>query len=101
MPAPGSCGTAKERVETKEEGIRCLDWFLCFKPDANAKPHAKRGRKPKNATVVAEAAKVEEPAKTPAKRGRKPKAAAAAPVEEKPVAKTPAKRGRKPKNPVE
>ena len=97
VPAPGSCGAAKDRVENQTEGVRCLDWFLCFKPDANAKPHAKRGRKPKNA-VVAEV-KAEEPAKVPAKRGRKPKNAAA--VDEKPVAKTPAKRGRKPKNPVE
>jgi peroxiredoxin (alkyl hydroperoxide reductase subunit C) len=33
VPPPGSCGTAKERVETaKEQGIKCLDWFMCFKP---------------------------------------------------------------------
>jgi peroxiredoxin (alkyl hydroperoxide reductase subunit C) len=33
VPPPGSCGTAKERVEGAEsEGIRCLDWFMCFKP---------------------------------------------------------------------
>jgi len=31
IPPPGSCGTAKERVETKEEGKYCLDWFMCFK----------------------------------------------------------------------
>jgi ATP-binding protein involved in chromosome partitioning len=30
---PGSCGTAKERVETKEEGKYCLDWFICLKKD--------------------------------------------------------------------
>ena len=28
---PGSCGSAKERVEKKEEGKYCLDWFICFK----------------------------------------------------------------------
>jgi peroxiredoxin 2/4 len=33
IPPPGSCGTAKERVETKEEGKYCLDWFICFKKD--------------------------------------------------------------------
>jgi len=33
IPPPGSCGTAKERVETKEEGKYCLDWFMCFKKD--------------------------------------------------------------------
>ncbi|MDO9390710.1 MAG: peroxiredoxin [bacterium] len=31
IPPPGSCGAAKERVETKEEGKYCLDWFMCFK----------------------------------------------------------------------
>jgi peroxiredoxin (alkyl hydroperoxide reductase subunit C) len=33
IPPPGSCGTAKERVEKKEEGKYCLDWFMCFKKD--------------------------------------------------------------------
>ncbi|MBN1793994.1 MAG: peroxiredoxin [Candidatus Omnitrophica bacterium] len=33
VPPPGSCGTAKERVEGADrEGIKCLDWFMCFKP---------------------------------------------------------------------
>ena len=33
VPPPGSCGTAKERVEgAQKEGIKCLDWFICFKP---------------------------------------------------------------------
>ncbi|MFH1878958.1 MAG: peroxiredoxin [Candidatus Omnitrophota bacterium] len=33
VPPPGSCGTAKDRVDNaKQEGIKCLDWFLCFKP---------------------------------------------------------------------
>ncbi|MBN2217053.1 MAG: peroxiredoxin [Pirellulales bacterium] len=31
VPAPGSCGTAQDRVEGKEEGMTCLDWFLCLK----------------------------------------------------------------------
>jgi peroxiredoxin (alkyl hydroperoxide reductase subunit C) len=31
IPPPGSCGTAKERVETEEEGKYCLDWFMCLK----------------------------------------------------------------------
>ncbi|MCM8780581.1 MAG: peroxiredoxin [Candidatus Omnitrophica bacterium] len=32
VPPPGSCGAAKERVEgAQREGIKCLDWFLCFK----------------------------------------------------------------------
>jgi peroxiredoxin (alkyl hydroperoxide reductase subunit C) len=33
IPPPGSCGTAKERVEKKEEGKYCLDWFMCFKKE--------------------------------------------------------------------
>ena len=34
IPAPGSCGTAKERVESKDENKYCLDWFLCFKKES-------------------------------------------------------------------
>ncbi len=33
LPPPGSCGTAKERVETVEEGKYCLDWFMCLRKD--------------------------------------------------------------------
>ncbi len=33
IPPPGSCGAAKERVESKEEGKYCLDWFICFRKD--------------------------------------------------------------------
>jgi peroxiredoxin (alkyl hydroperoxide reductase subunit C) len=32
IPPPGSCGTAKERVEAKTKDYECLDWFLCLKP---------------------------------------------------------------------
>ncbi len=31
VPPPGSCGTAEERVEGKEAGTKCLDWFMCLK----------------------------------------------------------------------
>jgi peroxiredoxin (alkyl hydroperoxide reductase subunit C) len=31
VPPPGSCGAARERVESKDPGMRCVDWFLCFK----------------------------------------------------------------------
>lgn len=31
IPPPGSCGIAKERMEKKEEGKYCLDWFMCFR----------------------------------------------------------------------
>ncbi|MDD4211887.1 MAG: peroxiredoxin [Bacilli bacterium] len=33
IPTPGSCGVAKERMETKSEDKVCLDWFLCFKKE--------------------------------------------------------------------
>lgn len=33
IPAPGSCGAAKERMESKDEGKYCLDWFICFRKD--------------------------------------------------------------------
>lgn len=31
VPPPGSCGTAKDRVDGKEEGVTCVDWFFCTK----------------------------------------------------------------------
>lgn len=33
VPAPGTCGTAKERVESKDQDTYCLDWFMCFKKE--------------------------------------------------------------------
>ena len=33
VPTAGSCGTAKERMESKDEDMYCLDWFLCFKKE--------------------------------------------------------------------
>lgn len=31
VPPPGSCGVAKDRVEGKEPGVKCHDWFFCTK----------------------------------------------------------------------
>jgi len=31
VPPPGSCGTAKERVDQAGKDYECLDWFLCLK----------------------------------------------------------------------
>lgn len=31
VPTAGSCGTAKDRMEGKEEGVECVDWFFCTK----------------------------------------------------------------------
>ncbi len=33
VPPAGSCGTAKERMESKDPNIYCLDWFMCFKKE--------------------------------------------------------------------
>lgn len=33
IPPPGSCGTAKERVESKDDDQYCLDWFMCFRKE--------------------------------------------------------------------
>ena len=32
VPTAGSCGVAKDRVDGKEEGVKCYDWFFCTKP---------------------------------------------------------------------
>ncbi|MDZ7316904.1 MAG: peroxiredoxin [candidate division KSB1 bacterium] len=31
VPPAGSCGVAKERMESKKEDITCYDWFFCTK----------------------------------------------------------------------
>lgn len=31
VPPAGSCGVAKERMEGKEAGVECKDWFFCMK----------------------------------------------------------------------
>jgi len=31
VPTAGSCGVAKDRMETKEDGVTCVDWFFCTK----------------------------------------------------------------------
>ena len=33
IPTAGSCGAAKERVESQDENTYCLDWFMCFKKE--------------------------------------------------------------------
>jgi len=39
IPPPGSCGAAKERVESAGDDVECLDWFLCLKKC----PHKEKG----------------------------------------------------------
>lgn len=31
VPTAGSCGVAKDRMEGKQEGVKCYDWFFCTK----------------------------------------------------------------------
>ena len=31
VPPAGSCGTAADRMEGKEAGVECVDWFFCTK----------------------------------------------------------------------
>ncbi|NLO20170.1 MAG: peroxiredoxin [Ignavibacteria bacterium] len=31
IPTAGSCGVAKERMETKDPDVHCYDWFFCTK----------------------------------------------------------------------
>ncbi len=31
IPPPGSCGTAKDRVDKAGDDYTCLDWFICLK----------------------------------------------------------------------
>jgi len=72
LPAPGSCGTAKDRVEDKKEGQICYDWFLCFRKDTDAPAKAKRGPKPGTrkaaAKPAAKTAKKAPAKKSPAKK---------------------------------
>jgi len=31
VPTAGSCGVAKERMETTDGSLKCYDWFFCTK----------------------------------------------------------------------
>ncbi len=33
VPTAGSCGTAKQRMETPDDDTYCLDWFMCFRKE--------------------------------------------------------------------
>lgn len=33
IPTAGSCGVAKERMESQSDDQYCLDWFMCFKKE--------------------------------------------------------------------
>ena len=35
VPTAGSCGVAKERMESQDDNQYCLDWFMCFRKERN------------------------------------------------------------------
>lgn len=37
VPTAGSCGVAKDRMEGRQEGVSCQDWFFCTKKIEKAK----------------------------------------------------------------
>lgn len=37
VPTAGSCGVAQDRMDKKEDGVTCYDWFFCTKPLSLAK----------------------------------------------------------------
>ncbi|GAB1416521.1 peroxiredoxin [Paludibacter sp.] len=44
VPTAGSCGVAKERMDGKEEGVTCHDWFFCTKKLDKEKVEAALGK---------------------------------------------------------
>ena len=44
VPTAGSCGTAKDRMEGKEEGVTCVDWFFCTKDYTEEQVYAAIGK---------------------------------------------------------
>jgi peroxiredoxin (alkyl hydroperoxide reductase subunit C) len=44
VPTAGSCGVAKERMESKDD-IKCYDWFFCTKPLPEEKVWSKLKKK--------------------------------------------------------
>ena len=44
IPTAGSCGVAKERMDSKSADQYCLDWFMCFKRE-KSKPSTKTSKK--------------------------------------------------------
>ena len=41
VPTAGSCGVAKERMDSKDPEMKCYDWFFCTKPLAKEKVFGK------------------------------------------------------------
>jgi len=44
VPPAGSCGVAKDRMEGKEEGVKCYDWFFCTKELSKEEVESKLGK---------------------------------------------------------
>ncbi len=45
VPPAGSCGTAKDRMDGKEDGVTCVDWFFCTKDVSEEQVFAAIGAK--------------------------------------------------------
>lgn len=44
VPTAGSCGVAKSRMDGKEEGVHCHDWFFCTKKISKELVESKLGK---------------------------------------------------------
>lgn len=44
VPTAGSCGVAKERMESKDDNIKCYDWFFCTKKLSKEEVESKLGK---------------------------------------------------------
>ncbi len=44
VPTAGSCGVAKSRMDGKEEGVYCHDWFFCTKKISKEEVESKLGK---------------------------------------------------------
>ena len=43
-PTAGSCGVAKERMESKDEDVTCYDWFFCTKKLSKEEVESRLGK---------------------------------------------------------
>ena len=44
VPTAGSCGVAKERMESQDENLHCDDWFFCTKKLSKESDESKLGK---------------------------------------------------------
>ncbi|MFA6770990.1 MAG: peroxiredoxin [Bacteroidales bacterium] len=44
VPTAGTCGVAKERMDSSQEGVTCYDWFFCTKKLSKEQVESKLGK---------------------------------------------------------